>query len=129
MKLHYGWIVLFATFFALFAVQGVRLAFGAFIIPWENEFSLDRSMTSLISTVSFIVYGLSQPVVGRLIDRYGARMIVIGSTALVGVSVILTAMTQQSWQLFLLYGFFVSLGVGGSFQCSSCSNRDEMVYS
>ncbi|MBJ8192829.1 MFS transporter, partial [Bacillus cereus] len=82
--------------------------------PWENEFSLDRSMTSLISTVSFIVYGLSQPVVGRLIDRYGARMIVIGSTALVGVSVILTAMTQQSWQLFLLYGFFVSLGVGGA---------------
>lgn len=114
MKLHYGWIVLFATFFALFAVQGVRLAFGAFIIPWENEFSLDRSMTSLISTVSFIVYGLSQPVVGRLIDRYGARMIVIGSTALVGVSVILTVMTQQSWQLFLLYGFFVSLGVGGA---------------
>lgn len=121
MKLHYGWIILLTTFLALFAVQGVRLAFGAFIIPWEDDFSLDRGMISLISTLSFIVYGLSQPVIGQLIDRYGARIIIIVSTALVGVSIIITAMVQHSWQLFLLYGCFVLLGVGGTSNVAAAS--------
>ncbi|MCG8399606.1 MFS transporter, partial [Bacillus atrophaeus] len=50
-RLHYAWIIVFITFLILLAVQGVRLSFGAFVEPWEREFSLDRGTISLISTL------------------------------------------------------------------------------
>lgn len=114
IKYHYAWVIIFITFLALLAVQGVRLSFGAFVQPWEQDFSMDRGTISLISTLSFIVYGLSQPIMGRLVDKWGPRLILSVSTLIVGISIFLTSFVQQPWQLFVLYGFFVSIGVGGA---------------
>ncbi|MED3867085.1 MFS transporter [Priestia megaterium] len=113
-KIHYAWVIVFVTFLTLLAVQGVRLSFGAFVEPWERDFSMDRGEISLISTLSFIVYGLSQPIIGRLVDKLGARTILSASTLLVGVSIFLTSFIQYPWQLFILYGIFISIGVGGA---------------
>ncbi|MEC2112779.1 MFS transporter [Bacillus stercoris] len=113
-RLHYAWIIVSVTFLILLAVQGVRLSFGAFVEPWERQFSMDRSTISLISTMSFIVYGISQPVIGRLVDKWGARTVLAWSALLTGVSIFLTYLVTSPWQLFLLYGLGVSLGVGGA---------------
>ena len=112
-KLHYAWIIVFVTFLSFLAVQGGRLAFGAFMEPWEQDLSIDRGTTSLISTLSFIIYGLSQPVIGRLIDKLGARIIISASTFLVGISFLLISFVDRPWQLFVLYSL-VSIGVGGA---------------
>ena len=114
IKLHYAWIIVIVTFLTFLAVQGVRLSFGAFVEPWEKEFSMDRGTTSLISTLSFIIYGLSQPVIGKLVDKLGARIILSISTLLVGISIFLTSYVNHPWQLFILYGVIVSIGVGGA---------------
>ncbi|SFG70404.1 Sugar phosphate permease [Priestia megaterium] len=111
---HYAWIIVFVTFLTFLAVQGVRLSFGAFVEPWETDFSMDRGTISLISTLSFITYGLSQPLIGRLVDKLGARLILSFSTFLVGISIFLTSFVTHPWQLFFLYGIMVSLGVGGA---------------
>ncbi|MGF7535853.1 MFS transporter [Bacillus mexicanus] len=113
-RLHYAWIIVSVTFLILLAVQGVRLSFGAFVEPWERQFSMDRGTISLISTISFIVYGISQPVIGRLVDKWGARAVLSWSALLTGISIFLTCFVTSPWQLFLLYGLGVSLGVGGA---------------
>ncbi|MDU0154925.1 MFS transporter [Bacillus cabrialesii] len=113
-RLHYAWIIVSVTFLILLAVQGVRLSFGAFVEPWEQQFSMDRGTISLISTMSFIVYGISQPIIGRLVDKLGARAVLSWSALLTGVSIFLTYFVTSPWQLFLLYGLGVSLGVGGA---------------
>lgn len=113
-RLHYAWVIVSVTFLILLAVQGVRLSFGAFVEPWERQFSMDRSTISLISTMSFIVYGISQPVIGRLVDKWGARAVLAWSALLTGVSIFLTYLVTSPWELFLLYGLGVSLGVGGA---------------
>ncbi|WP_426983439.1 MFS transporter [Bacillus cabrialesii] len=113
-RLHYAWIIVSVTFLILLSVQGVRLSFGAFVEPWERQFSMDRGTISLISTLSFIVYGISQPVIGRLVDKWGARAVLSWSSLLTGVSIFLTYFVTSPWQLFLLYGLGVSLGVGGA---------------
>lgn len=104
IKFHYAWIIILITFLTFLTVQGIRLSFGAFIEPWENEFSLDRGTISLISTLSFIVYGNSQPIIGRLVDKLGARIILSFSTLLVGISIVLVAFVNQPWQLFFSMG-------------------------
>ena len=52
----------------------------------KEDLSMDRGTTSLISTLSFVIYGLSQPIIGRLVDKFGARFILSASTLLVGLS-------------------------------------------
>ena len=114
LKIHYAWIIVLVIFINLLAVQGVRLSFGAFIEPWENDFQLDRGTISLISTISFIVYGVSQPFIGTLVDKFGPRLILSLSTILVAISFLLMAFVNDFWQLLVIYGLFVSIGVGGA---------------
>ncbi|MDR4886207.1 MFS transporter [Fredinandcohnia sp. QZ13] len=112
-KFHYAWMIVFVTFLAFLAVQGGRLAFGAFVEPWEQDLHMDRATTSLISTISFVIYGLSQPFIGRFIDKYGARLILSISTFIVGISFFFITFVTQPWQLFVIYSL-VSVGVGGA---------------
>lgn len=114
MKIHYAWIIVLVIFLNLLAIQGIRLSFGAFIEPWEEDFMLDRGTISLISTISFIVYGISQPFIGTIVDKFGPRLILSLSTILVAFSFFLLAFVNHFWQLLIIYGLFVSIGVGGA---------------
>jgi MFS family permease len=113
-KIHYAWIILILTFIALLSAQGVRLSFGAFINPWEEEFSTTRGVISLVAFISYLVFAFSQPFIGRLIDRYGVRSILSFSILLVGISTLLTFFVTFPWQLMIIYGILASIGFGGS---------------
>jgi MFS family permease len=113
-RVHYAWVVLAVVFVALLAAQGARLAFGAFVAPWERDFQVSRGAISLVSLVSFLVYGLSQPLSGRLIDRLGVRKVFAASLLLVGLGVAATAAVRSPLQLALLYGVLASVGFGGA---------------
>jgi MFS family permease len=112
--IHYAWIILGLAFLALLSAQGVRLSFGAFIAPWENEFSTNRGIISLVAFISYAVFGFSQPIIGRLIDQYGVRTILSYSVLLIGISTILTFFATTPWQLMIIYGFIASIGFGGA---------------
>lgn len=114
LKVHYAWIILILTFLALLAAQGVRLSFGAFMAPWEHEFSAKRSVISFIAFVSYIVFAISQPYVGRLIDKYGIRYILSCSILVIGFSTLLTFFTTNAVQLIIIYGVIASVGFGGA---------------
>jgi MFS family permease len=113
-KIHYAWIILILTFIALLSAQGVRLSFGAFITPWEEEFSTTRGVISLVAFISYLVFAFSQPFIGRLIDKYGVRSILSFSILLVGISTLLTFFVTSPWQLMIIYGILASIGFGGS---------------
>ena len=114
LRIHYAWVVLILAFFALLSAQGIRLSFGAFITPWEEEFETNRGIISFISFVSYAVFGLSQPYIGRLIDKYGVRKVLSFSLLLVGITTIGTFFATTPWQLMILYGVIASVGFGGA---------------
>src|SRR3954469_10269163 len=111
---HYAWTVLLLCFFAILCAQGVRLSFGAFVRPWEEAFDASRGTITLIGSLSFLVYGGSQPFVGRAVDRFGIRRVLVVSSLLVAVGLALSAAVQTPWQLALTYGVIASLGFGGA---------------
>jgi MFS family permease len=111
---HYSWIILIVAFIGVMAAQGLRYSFGAFMVPWEEDFSATRGTISAISFVSFLVFAISQPVIGKLIDQYGIKKIFMYSTILLGFSTILTYFATSIWMLFLLFGVISSLGFGGA---------------
>src|SRR3954470_4015428 len=111
---HYAWTVLGLCFFAILCAQGVRLGFGAFVRPWEEAFGASRGSIALIGSLSFLVYGGSQPFVGRAVDRFGIRRTLAISTLVVAAGLALSAAAQTTWQLALSYGVVASLGFGGA---------------
>jgi sugar phosphate permease len=113
-KLHYGWIILAVSFIGVLAAQGLRYSFGAFMHPWEVEFSASRGMVSAISFISFTVFAVSQPIIGKFIDQFGVKRIFVVSIILLGVTTLLSFYATAIWQLFLLYGIISSLGFGGA---------------
>jgi MFS family permease len=113
---HYAWIIVAVAFVGLLTAQGARLSFGAFIGPWQDEFHSNRGSISLISTVSFLVYGVTQPLAGRLVDRVGTRAVLSGSAVLVGVGLALAAAARSPVELALTYGLLASVGFGGASQ-------------
>nr|BBH87448.1 putative MFS-type transporter YbfB [Thermosporothrix sp. COM3] len=114
LPIHYAWILLFLCFLGLLMVQGVRLSFGAFVQPWERSFATNRETISLISMVSFVFYGLSQPLVGRLADLYGLRIVFPAGVFLVGGSLIATTFASSPLHLVLLFGGMGSIGFGAT---------------
>lgn len=113
-KIHYGWIILAVSFIGVLAAQGLRYSFGAFMNPWEMEFSASRGMVSAISFISFAVFAISQPIIGRFIDQFGVKRIFVVSIILLGITTLLSYYATAIWQLFLLYGIISSLGFGGA---------------
>jgi sugar phosphate permease len=111
---HYAWKILALCFGAILFAQGVRLSFGAFVNPWQDTYDASRGTITLIGSLSFLVYGGSQPFVGRAVDRFGIRRTLTASTLLVAFGLVLSALAQSVWQLALAYGVVASLGFGGA---------------
>ena len=102
------------SFLALFATFGIRVSFGSYITSWEHEFGISRTVVTSISFFSFITLAIAQPLCGRLTDRFGGRIVLSLSMCLIGSSLLLCSVANQLWQLVVLYGLILSLGMTGS---------------
>lgn len=109
---HYAWVVLAVTFFGVLTAQGVRLAFGAFIVPWEESFEVSRGTVTTISLVGYLIYGFAQPVVGRASARFNLPQFFALGVVIIAAGLVLTAMSDSFWTAMLAYGVIASVGFG-----------------
>lgn len=110
--LFYGWIVVGVTFLTLLVAAGVRGAPGIIMIPLEGEFGWDRASISLATAVNLVAYGLASPLSGRLINRFGTRLVTTAALILsVGGTLALLFM-RGLVELNLWWGIAVGLGTG-----------------
>ncbi|MDY6825605.1 MAG: MFS transporter [Bacillota bacterium] len=112
-RLYYGWIVMGVSFVCLLATFGMRSAFGAYVASWEEEFLIGRTQVSLISVLSMVTFIIFQPVMGRMIDRYGSRLVLTVSIFMTGTGIILSSLSSSIWQLIILYSLIASIGMAG----------------
>lgn len=107
-----AWIVALVTFAVLVASAGVRTAPSILLTSWESEFGWSRASISLAVAISFITFGLGGPFVGTLIDRLGARRMMLSGIALVTIGLAPLFVMRSIWQLQLLWGVLVGAGTG-----------------
>ena len=83
------------------AVGVSQYAFGLFIVPIEETFGWTR--TEISASLSFAaVGGLSAPLLGRAMDRFGARPIIVLSLAVFGASFCLRPLMTELWHWYAL---------------------------
>jgi MFS family permease len=108
-----------ATFLALLVVltfamnlvaRGVPETFAVFLLPVQKGLGVSRSEITLTYSVYMLAYGLSGPLAGQLIDRFGARLSYgLGLTSL-GIGYVLAGLSTELWQYMLTVGLLGGLG-------------------
>jgi MFS family permease len=110
----YGWFIVGTTFFMAFLAVGTRQGFTLFYSPWQDEFSWSVSEISLVASIGTVLNGLSQPFMGRLYDRFGAKPVILASLTVLGAGTVILSFVNEYWQLFLLYSIVLSAAAGGA---------------
>ena len=106
-KLHYAWVILFAACVLNIASRADHGSFAVFVEPLVELFGWARGDISLAYSIAFIVGLPAVVIMGWLGDRYGARILMLGASALITVGTLLLGTITELWQFYVFYGFFV----------------------
>ncbi|MFN8523976.1 MAG: MFS transporter [Chloroflexota bacterium] len=94
-------------------VGGIRLAFGVWIHPLEEDFHVDRAALSLVAALGYLTFGLIQPFLGRIVDVYGSRLVLPGAVLLSGIGLCASSLTSSYWAFLAVYSLLASVGFAG----------------
>ena len=102
--------VLLTGFVILLFNSGSRFSMGLLLKPMADDLSWTRSTLSLSVAVFMTVTALSLPLVGRTVDRFGAKYVLIGGILLTAISLGLMTIMQTPLQAVFIYGLLFGLG-------------------
>jgi len=113
-RVFYGWWVVLAAGIGLLLNYGpiIVVTFGVFLKPLSQEFGWSRTQLSLAISLANLAMTGATPLIGRLVDQWGARRVILLAAALFGLGVLsLAFLSAHLWHFYAIYVF---LGVVGS---------------
>jgi MFS family permease len=113
-RVFYGWWVTLAFAAMVFISTGVRFTVGPFLKPMVAELDLDRASFSLAVAVGLLLFGLFIPLVGSLVDRLGARPVMVVGAVILAGSVAATGLVTRLWHFYLTVGVVMALGLAAT---------------
>ena len=99
------------TFVTLGLTYGIWYSYSVFLVALLRDFGWSRSVLAGAFSLFVMVHGLSGPVLGWLVERYGPRRVIVTGAALIGAGLALAAETRGPWQLYLAFGVIAAAGV------------------
>ena len=98
---YYGWFIVALSFLANLTAAGIRSAPSVLIHPFEAEFGWSRTAIATAASLNLLLLVLFAPIGGWLIDRLGARRVILGCLATIVAGLIGTVFVQELWQLII----------------------------
>ena len=106
----YGWVIVSAGLVISLCMYGVIESFAIMFKPIAEQFEWDRGTVSVASMISWISFGLSSLVCGRLSDRFGSKWVIIAGSLFFVAGTFLMSQVQSLWQLYLYFGVILAIG-------------------
>ena len=104
-RIFYGYYLLAVTFLFLVLFNGSGVfAFSLFVRPLEASFGWGRGQVMAGFTVYYAMVGIASPIVGRFVDRYGARPVIPVGAVLTGLGFVLVSRMSDLYLFYLGYG-------------------------
>lgn len=107
-----AWLVVAGGFLAFTVSASLMHAYTVFLLAFVADFAWSRAEASVAYSVGQVVGGVSSPLVGGLVDRLGARRMVLLGGCLLTLGLVGSAMATALWQMVFLYGVVMTLGAG-----------------
>ena len=120
--LYRGWSVVAGGFVcAMLVVGGSVYIFGLFALPFSEEFGLSRANFNNGLILKMVGLAVWSPIMGRLLDRLSARLLIAVGALLYALGMVVIAMSSSLLIISLAILFPISMSYG-------CQHRgDEMV--
>jgi MFS family permease len=103
------WLIVGTLFATLFLIWGPVNASGVFFLPVVKHFGWSRALFSALGSTAPLAAGISSPVLGWLLDRIGARRVMIAGAAMVAAAYIALSQANTAGAYFLI---FIVMGIG-----------------
>lgn len=116
----YGWMVLFAAGTTQFTRNSVAaLTLAVFVYPLSQELEWSRTMIAGAASAGGLASSIASPIIGKLLDKYGVRLILTISILVLGLSTISLAWATIPLLFYVFYGlgrviFSSSIQIGAS---------------
>ncbi|KAF3396472.1 Riboflavin transporter MCH5 [Penicillium rolfsii] len=112
-----GWTCVSGSFLALFCTFGFLNAIGVFQTKYQKETlkSFTPSSISWIFAVQICLMWALGPLYGRILDTYGPAPVLYPCSILCILSLCMTSIAHQYYQIFLAQGLGFGIGAGGVF--------------
>ena len=106
----YGWVIIGVVFVTMGVGVNARTAFSLLFPPILDEFGWDRGVTAGAFSFGFLVSAALSPLLGRLVDTQGPRVLNEVGVVLIGAGLLLATLVHAPWQLYATLGMLVGSG-------------------
>ncbi len=94
--------------------MGVRQSFGMFMQPIGRDFGIGREYFGFAIAVQNLLFGLAQPFVGAIADRYGVRRVLVVGALIYAAGLALAAVVLTPGGIMASLGVLIGLGLSGT---------------
>lgn len=105
LPFYYGWVVFAVVASMSYATRPIMsvAVLSVFVLPMTQEFGWSRGLFSGAVSLGGLCAVTISPVIGRLLDKYGASLILALTSAVAGLCAICLASVHQVWTFYALY--------------------------
>lgn len=107
-----GWLIVAVCFLALAVSFSARSILGLTMPLWASKLGWSRGFISTGGALALVVMAAVAPLTGNLVDRLGARPVLVVGLAVMAAGMALLAVTQSQVQFILIYSIVAGLGFG-----------------
>ncbi|MGM7644603.1 MFS transporter [Nocardia sp. JW2] len=89
---------------------GLNFTMGVFFAPTAASYGVSSTALAVAAALGTAVTGVAQQGIGRLLDRFGPKMVLTGGLSLISGSYLVLATVTQTWQFVAAYMVLGGLG-------------------
>lgn len=103
--IYYGWVILGLSGVASYSSRPLMsvAVLTVFVVPMSEQFGWTRAEFSGAVSLGGLMGAVAAPLVGPILDRYGAGMVVGISSGIAGVCAVALGAATQIWHFYLVY--------------------------
>ena len=110
---YYPWVVIGIAFLTVAVAFGTRNAFAVFLVAVIEEFRWSRGLASGALMLGSVMWTLSAPVIGILLDRLGPRIVLPGGALVMATGFVISGLAHSLVAFYIGMGVFMGVGFAG----------------
>ncbi len=109
-RLHYGWVIFVLGLGNLTVEGGTKNSEAVYFNALKDAFGRSATYTAAVFSVAGLIGAVCAPLLGILLDRWGARVLLPLAGLFILVGWISASYTTELWQMFVFYSVFAGIG-------------------